>query len=165
MQYDIQDGGPKEIRVISNGERNIDKTLTEFLREDVNESLHEMIRTNVLTATRNVHHRVEAFKKEILRGKNNEMKVKNMSHRVEFQGRGAAHIHGTLWLDMKKIEESELFKAKLHEDSSPGNLSEAFRKLRDNVKLNDSEKEVIAIFTDLFVTCSLNPETAHEDKE
>ena len=66
-----------------------------------------------------------------------------MSYQVEFQGRGAAHIHGTLWLDMKKIEESELFKAKLQENSRPGNLSDAFRKLRDDVKLIDSEKEAI----------------------
>ena len=47
MQYDIQDGGPQEIRVRSNGERNIDKTLTEFLREDVNESLQEIFITEL----------------------------------------------------------------------------------------------------------------------
>jgi hypothetical protein len=164
LQYEIQDDGTSETKVKSKAERKIDKTLREFLKEDVSESLHEMIRTNVLTATRTFHHRVEAFKKEILRGKNNAMNVKNMSYRVEFQGRGAAHIHGTLWLDMKEIEKSELFKTNLPEKSGSGNLSGAFRKLRDDVKLNDSDKDAIAIFTDMFVTCSLNPDTVHEDK-
>ena len=69
------------------------KPLEQFLQEDVNESLHEMIRTNVLTATRNFQHRVLAFRNEILLGKNNPMKIKHISYRVEFQGRGAAHIH------------------------------------------------------------------------
>ena len=124
-----------------------------------------MIQTNVLTATRTFHHRVELFKKEILRGKNNAMHIKNMSYRVEFQGRGAAHIHGTLWLDMKKIEKSKLFNSNLTEENRSGNLSEAFRKLRQDAKLNDSEKEAIQIFTDLFISCSLNPDTVDEDKE
>ena len=39
-----------------------------------------------------------------MNGRNNKMKIKNMSYRLEFQGRGAAHIHGTLWLDIKDIE-------------------------------------------------------------
>ena len=65
------------------------------------------------------------------------MKIKHLSYRVEFQGRGAAHIHGTIWLDIKEIE-------KLPEicDNGIGNgiLSEAFRKLRDDVKLSEEEK-------------------------
>ena len=69
-----------------------------------------MIRTNVLTATRNFQHRVDAFRKEVMMGKNNPMKIKHISYRVEFQGRGAAHIHGTLWLDLKEIEKSKEFK-------------------------------------------------------
>ena len=73
-----------------------------FLKEDVNESLQEIIRTNVLTATRNFHHRVEAFKKKILYGEDNSIKIEDISYRIEFQGRGAAHIHGTLWLNIKK---------------------------------------------------------------
>ena len=81
----------------------VEKPLADFLKEDVNESLHEMIRANVLTASRNFHHRVEAFKKEILYGLNSPMKIKHLSYRVEFQGRGAAHIHGTIWLDIKEI--------------------------------------------------------------
>ena len=128
------------------------KNLEQFLEEDLDESLHELIRTNVLTATRNFHRRVEAFRREIIMGKNNPMKVKHISYRVEFQGRGAAHVHGTLWLDMKEIEKSLPVKDK------KGHISEAFTKLRNDIKLDAEEKEAVANFTDMFITCSLNPE-------
>ena len=36
-------------------------------------------------------------------GRNNPMKIRHIAYRVEFQGRGAGHIHGVLWLDMKEI--------------------------------------------------------------
>ena len=132
------------------------KLLQTFLVEDVNESLHEMIRTKVLTATRTFHHRVNAFKNEILLGKNNPMHVKYMSYRVEFQGRGAAHIHGTLWLNIQKIQNSPPFK-NVSSGEQRNHLSEAFQKLRDDLKLSKPEKDAIAILTDQFVTCSLNP--------
>ena len=163
MEYSTRNDGTLETTVMKRGNRYIRKTLKEFLAEDLDESLHEMIRTNVLTATRNFHHRVEAFKKEIMNGKNNPMKIKNMSYRVEFQGRGAAHIHGTLWLDVKEIENSAQFKEK-EQGERNGILSEAFSKLREDVKLSNTEKEAIAKLTDMFVTCSLNPDTIHEDK-
>ena len=63
------------------------KPLQEFLTDNLDESLHEMIRTNVITATRNFQHRVDAFRNEILMGKNNPMHIKHISYRVEFQGR------------------------------------------------------------------------------
>ena len=88
--------------------------------------------------------------------------IKHISYRVEFQGRGAAHIHGTLWLDIKEIEKSAMFKEK---NRGGGNLSEAFRKLRDNVELSREEKNAIVTITDLFITCSLSPNTVHEDVE
>ena len=93
-------------------------------------------------------------------GMNNPMKIKYISYRVEFQGRGAAHIHGTLWLNIKEIELSPKFHA---DDIRPGTLSGAFRKFRDDVKLTETEKKAIAKFTDMFVTCSLNPNTVHDD--
>ena len=101
LEYSVDEDGTTNTRVKDG--KLLDKTLEQFLQEDVNESLHEMIRTNVLTATRNFQHRVDAFRNEILSNKDNPMKIKHISYRVEFQGRGAAHIHGTLWLDIKKI--------------------------------------------------------------
>ena len=125
VQYFTNEDGTVRTMIKGKEGRDIDKTLQQFLSEDVDESLHEMIRTNVLTATRNFNHRVEAFKYKILNGKNNPMKVKHLSYRVEFQGRGAAHIHGTLWLDIKEIEKSAKFK---EVNTRGGSLSEAFKK-------------------------------------
>ena len=162
MSYSVKDDGTTETIVASKHERQINKNLETFLKEDIDESLHEMIRTNVLTATRNFQHRVDAFRTQILMGKNNPINVKFISYRIEFQGRGAAHIHGTLWLDLKKIEKSAPFLKKMAEqgiENGMSILSEAFCKFRDNSKLNETEKYAIAIFTDMFITCSLNPNT------
>ena len=67
------------VQTVVKGRDGEDKPLEEFLKEDMDESHHEMIRTNVLTATRNFHHRVETFRTQILKGKNNPMKVKHIS--------------------------------------------------------------------------------------
>ena len=84
------------------------------------------------------------------------MHIKYISYRVEFQGRGAAHIHGTLWLNLRKIGELPHFK-QLNVKEETRHLSEAFQKLRDDLKLNNAEKDAIVLLTDLFITCSLNP--------
>ena len=78
------------------------------------------------------------------------MKIKHMSYRVEFQGRGAAHIHGTLWLDIKLIEKSPPFKQNVN-GKRVRILSEAFKKFRDGVELNEEEKYAICKLTDLFI--------------
>ena len=165
LEYISCKDGSREtiVRGNKNG-KEINKELNLFLQEDVNDSLHEMIRTNVLTATRNFNHRIESFKKEILYGHNNPMKIKHISYRVEFQGRGAAHIHGTLWLDIKKIEELIISKDN-SKTVKPGDLSNAFMNLRHDTKLKDAEKVAIQRFTDTFISCSLNPKTVHKDLE
>ena len=78
--------------------------LREYLKNHVEQSLHEMIRRHVFIATRNYFNRVQAFIKKIVTDKNNPMCVEHWSTKVEFQGRGAGHNHGTLWVDMKKME-------------------------------------------------------------
>ena len=150
MEYSTRDDESLETTVMYKDGRKIGKPLKEFLSEDVDESLHEMIRTNVLTATRNFQHRVEAFKKEIMTGGNNPMKIKNMSYRVEFQGRGAAHIHGTLWLDIKEIENSPPFNERPAQKRN-ATLSNGFQKLRDDLKLSEEEKCAISKLTDMFM--------------
>ena len=157
LKYFVNEDGTTEVKVVTLENLLVEKELKQFLQEDVNESLHEMIRTNVITATRNFHHRVETFKREIIFGKNSPMKVKHISYRVEFQGRGAAHIHGTLWLDIKSIEKE------LSLGNQQVTLQDAFMKLRNDICLNESEKEAVAKFTDKFISCSLNPTTIHED--
>ena len=71
--------------------------IRDFLAKEVDESLHEFIRTNVFTATRNFIHRLKTFRKEIMIGHNNPMAIENFSDKMEFQGRGAGHIHGAAW--------------------------------------------------------------------
>ena len=80
------------------------KPIKQFIKEDVEESIHELIRENVLTATRFYQHRVKQFISKVAMGKNNPMQVKNYTYKVEFQDRGAGHIHGTLWLRLGEIE-------------------------------------------------------------
>ena len=70
----------------------------------MSESQHELIRKNVLNSSRNYNHRVKAFINNIVLDKQNPMSVKYYSTKVEFQGRGAGHNHGVLWLDLEKME-------------------------------------------------------------
>ena len=74
-------------------------TLEEYLEK--NESKHEFIRKNILTATLNFNNRVQEFIKLIIMNINGQMCVEYYNYRVEFQMRGAGHIHGTLWIDWK----------------------------------------------------------------
>ena len=165
LEYILEKDGTRATIVRRNKDGiEIDKELNQFLKENVNESYHELIRTNVLTATRNFNHRIESFKKEILYGHNNPMKIKQISYRVEFQGRGAAHIHGTLWLDIKKIKVLIMNKDN-SKTVKPGDLSNAFMNLRHDIKLKNAEKVAIQRFTDTFISCSLNLKTVHKDPE
>ena len=52
------------------------KCLSDFLKEDVDSSLHEFIRNNVLLATRFFQHRIQAFIREVMLGSNNPMNIK-----------------------------------------------------------------------------------------
>ena len=65
MEYRVNQDGTTE----NKEEIHIDKSLDQFLIDDVDASLHELIRTNVMTATRNFQHRVEAFRNEVIRTK------------------------------------------------------------------------------------------------
>ena len=78
--------------------------MREYLENHVEHSLHELIRRHVFIATRNYYNRVKAFINKILTDKNNPMCVKYWTTKVEFQGRGAGHNHGTIWVDVQKME-------------------------------------------------------------
>ena len=71
------------------------KELMKFLEEDMGESKHELIRGNVVMATRNLHRRVQSFLKKIVLNKNNPMNIRHYTIKAEFQERGAGHYHGT----------------------------------------------------------------------
>ena len=130
---------------VKDGDRTIEKPWQEYLRDHVDEKLHSMMKRNVLLATRNFQHRVETFRKEVIFGRNNPMKVRHISYRVEFQGRGAAHIHGVLWLDLNEI------KVEGVENSV---LKESYNKLKHSQPLEAYEIRALEKFTDTFVTCT-----------
>ena len=82
----------------------VTKLLKKYLEEEAKTSLHELIRGNVLLATRYFNDRVKKFINIVVMGTNNPMFVNYHTEKVEFQDRGAGHIHGTLWLKLNMIE-------------------------------------------------------------
>ena len=60
-------------------------------------------------------------------------------------GRGAAHIHGVLWLDLKEVKVKGVNKFV---------LQSAYRKLRKSEALESYEIIALEKFTDTFVTCT-----------
>ena len=144
-----------------------------------NASKHEFIRKNLLNATLTFHQRVKMFVKHIIMSKGNPMCIKYNSYKVEFALRGAGHIHGVLWIDWESFSfpresqdqryrdcadettnESSLDDKK-EKDKKDGKkykkhtLIDAFEKIRNEETLEPNEKEIIAQFADLFITCSL----------
>ena len=67
---------------------------------------------------------------QVIYGRNNPLRVRHISYRVEFQGRGAGHIHGVLWLDLNQIEIKGVPKEV---------LASAFEKLRYSRALEEEE--------------------------
>ena len=111
-------------------------------------------------------------------GHNNPMAIENFSDKMEFQGRGAGHIHGAAWCDLNKISEELDIECSLtdseddddsdneteQEENKPINyesdLEKAFRKLRRDEKLKKIERKALVAFADKFTTCTLNPDMA-----
>ena len=107
--------------------------LDEFLEKNV--SKHEFIRKNVLTATLNFNHRVKEFIKTIVMNKYSDMCVQFYNYRVEFQMRGAGHIHGVLWIDWKKMREKMNLKSRSKETAilNVDLIVRAFENIKDEV--------------------------------
>ena len=165
------------------------KRLEDFLKEDADDSLHEFIRNNVLLATLYFNHRVKAFMREVMMGENNPLNINYYTYKVEFQDRGAGHIHGTLWLKLKILErlirtpEGDLIdpgpkksedktgmkdpknteNEKTYRNRPFANLTQAFKKLRHEQVLNKEDKTALRNFIDQYTTCSLNPATVGAD--
>ena len=132
-----------------------DKPLEQFLTE--NENKHEFIRQNVVTATRNFNNRVKQFIKHILKGPNNPMNITYYNYRIEFQMRGAAHVHGVLWVDMQKLENEKEFEG----------LNNTMMKIKRN-EILESESDTMPLvnFVDKFISVSLkDPETRETVRE
>ena len=105
IRYDFSSTGNEETFVgVEKGNDINWIQLKQFIEEEMDESIHEILRRNVVTATRNYQHRVKAFIKAIMLDSSNPMLVQYYSAKVEFQGRGAAHIHGTIWISTERME-------------------------------------------------------------
>ena len=78
--------------------------LEEYIESEVDQGIHEILRRNVVTATRNYQQRFRAVMDKIIRSPCNPLSVKHYSSKLEFQARGAGHNHGVLWLDIPRIE-------------------------------------------------------------
>ena len=81
------EGSPKTLVEVKTASGNW-KPLREFLEDDIVHSKHELIRGNVVMATRYFHHRVKSFISKVVMSKSNPMNVRNYTYKVEFQGRG-----------------------------------------------------------------------------
>ena len=132
-------------------------SISEFLEN--HEGKHEFIRKSILNSTRNFDNRVKNFIKTIIMSKYNEMHASFYNYRVEFQLRGAGHIHGCIWVDFKefmKDERNQGFK----------NIDKVFEKITNEQKLNPTEKALVAKFADKFISVSLkDPATRDIVKE
>ena len=88
------DGLPKTVVEVKTASGDW-KPLREFLDDDIEVSKHELIRGNVVMATKYFHHRVKSFISKIVMAKSNPMNVKNYTYKVEFQGRGKISYFGS----------------------------------------------------------------------
>ena len=98
------------------------------------------------------------------------MNVGNYSYKAEFQDRGAGHVHGTLWVDLSKIEtlrklpDGSLIPQSEYEKTKPTGksikafegLASAFKKFRNGTRLESDEEMAVINFIDQFTTVSLN---------
>ena len=121
--------------------------LEEFLETEADKSRHEFVRENVLSLARIFNQRVKAFLREIVLAKDSPMPVYRYSYKTEFQGRGAPHVHGVLWLNLSKLEKQQKFSG----------AKAAFVKLRKGTPLSPADREVVCRMVDEFSTVSLCP--------
>ena len=121
--------------------------LEEFLATEADKSRHEFVRENVMSLARIFNQRVKAFLREIVLAKDSPMPVYRYSYKTEFQGRGAPHVHGVLWLNLGKLEKEQKFRG----------AKAAFIKLRKGTPLSPADREVVCRMVDEFSTVSLCP--------
>ena len=95
--YDI-DGAKETTWVVKmNGNQEAwRKLLRDFLDEDADESFHELLRRNIMTATRNYKNRFDSFIKEIVTDKSNPMcidDIGSLDHFYDFWIQKSHHFY------------------------------------------------------------------------
>ena len=79
-------------------------------------------------------------------GHNSPMAIKNFSDKLEFQGRGAAHIHGCAWCDLSKVYEVLNLKSNIVDneeeyESESEDDNENMEELEDDVLNSENNLE------------------------
>ena len=95
------------------------------------------------------------------------MNVNIYSMRIEFQQRGAGHVHGTLWIQLQNLEKLIRHSSgRLVQEMEDGNderpftgITEAFDKLRTDKDLTEKELKALINFIEEFTTVSLHENT------
>ena len=105
------------------------------------------------------------------------MSVRFYSYKVEFQQRGAAHIHGIIWLNLDMLEtlvliddelcipdDNSLWRKQSDDYERPlRGVGVAFKKIKANKKLNDADLLVLTKFIDFFTTVSTHELSVGQD--
>ena len=87
INYNVDHCGKENVTVeVKIDGENVEMPWQEYLKSYVEEGKHQMMKRNVLLATRNFNNRVEAFRQNVIFGPNNPMRARHISYRVEFQG-------------------------------------------------------------------------------
>ena len=173
FQVDVVDG-VTEVVVEARTKDGTWKPIKDFIRQDVEESFHDLIRGNVGIATQYFDHKLKQFISKIVMAKSNLMCVSSYSWRIEMQGRGAPHAHGILTCHLKKLERLIIVDGELSDPANIDNpeeyespmkgLEEVFRKLRtDEENLTEENFEVLKNFIDFFVCVSTHVGTVGKD--
>ena len=102
----------------------------------------------------------------------NPLSVRYYSYKVEFQQRGAGHIHGILWLDFQRLEklvEGDDGTLRHPTDMDFGlscplqGISSTFRKLRNNAELEPRDFAVLKRLIEEFTSVSTHPAVVGQD--
>ena len=157
------------------------------MKQEQNKTKFEYVRSNVRDATINFNTRVQEFIKTTVTNKHTKMPVKYYNYRVEFQRRGAGHIHGTLWLDLEELskivmnnspEEREAMDVNDKDVLETGEYDrKRLQKVLERVKNEEvgvyhedcnenceqcHDLETLTWMVDRFITCTLkDPSTRH----
>ena len=128
--------------------------LDEFLQPNV--SKYDWIKDNLLNATLTFNQRVRMFMKHIVMIKGSPVGIQNYSYKIYFALKGAAHMHGVLWLDWKNINALE--------KNDINQISKAFDNVKKDLKLDDAQKKAVTKLADKYISCSLKiQETENAD--
>ena len=85
--------------------------------------------------------------------KGGDMCVEYYNYRVEFQLRGAGHIHGVLWVDLDNFIEHQSRKDDYY--SSFTGLKKAFLSVNNEEDPSLTDCQMLQDYADMFISCTI----------